>query len=102
VAEEPSPDGRETVKEMALTWPELQRAIPSIAAGAAYRIGEHCVSLRLGAGEMVILFESRPPRKLGCLRIPVAQLSLRGEGLSESDRQAFLRRFDRVLQRGGG
>lgn len=87
---------------MALTWAELQRAMPSIAAGADYIVGESGLRVAAGAGQVSITLESRPARKLGQLCIPVTHVSLCFSDMAESEQQLFLRRFERVLQRGGG
>ena len=58
--------------------------------------------LRLAAGDVRIRFEPLPPRRLAALTLPRARIELDMRGLPKEARDAFLSRFRRHFQRGGG
>ena len=43
-----------------------------------------------------------PPRQIALMRMPVLATHYRFDGVSEADRQAFMKFFDLYTQRGGG
>lgn len=87
------------VKEMALTRAEFLRLLPGAAGGAPVR--EEGGVFRVGDA-LEIALDPRPPRRLGLFEIPVMRVTLRFHGWTDEDAWAFVRRFDRAFQKGGG
>ncbi|WP_431862181.1 hypothetical protein [Azospirillum sp.] len=87
------------VKEMALTRAEFLRLLPGAAGEAPVREGDGV--FRVG-GAVEIALDPQPPRRLGLFTIPVMRVTLRFHGGTDEDAQAFVRRFDRAFQKGGG
>ena len=56
----------------------------------------------LGAGQLHLQWSKLPPRRIALLKLPRLQVGFRFEALDASVRQDFMKRFDLVLQRGGG
>jgi len=72
-------------------------------------LGEHpwtrdgsCVQAGIGLGSLQIDWQSAPPRRIALLRIPRLQVTFAFRGLDDSQRHAFMKRFDLYMQRGGG
>ncbi|PWC56631.1 hypothetical protein [Azospirillum sp. TSO22-1] len=87
------------VKEMALTRAEFLRLLPGAAGG----LPVHEDGGVVWVGDAVeIVAEPLPPRRLGLFEIPVMRVTLRFHGCGEEDAWAFVRRFDRAFQKGGG
>lgn len=87
------------VKEMALTRAEFLRLLPGAVDGAAWRDEGDVVHV----GETVaITLEPLPPRRLGLFAIPVMRVTLTFSGWTETEVRAFVQRFDRAFQKGGG
>lgn len=61
-------------------------------------------ALRVGFddGALALDWLPLPPREIALLRLPRLRVRFRFDGVSEQDRQTFMRSFDRHLQRGGG
>ena len=87
------------IKEMALTRAEFLRLLPGAAGGAPWRADGDAV--RVGDAVSIDL-EALPPRRLGPFEIPVMRVTLRFHGVDEDEARAFVRRFDRAFQKGGG
>lgn len=92
------------VWDMAVTRAEFLRSLPAAAHGMECRISE--------GGALVLLLE--PPRRveirlgpeerrrLGALSLPRTRVGLSLEGFADAEAAAFLERFARAYQRGGG
>lgn len=72
-------------------------------------IGEHpwlregaAVSVQIGSGALALSWRSGEPRVIALMRLPRLHVRFRFTGLEEGERQAFMRRFDLYMQRGGG
>jgi hypothetical protein len=87
---------------MALTPEQLLGVLPSLAGPNGFHIDGNTAVILHGGGRILISVESLPARVLGNLTIPVARVQIGFDGLPEVEQHAFCRRFDRVLQRGGG
>lgn len=63
---------------------------------------EHNAIITIGQGALHLHWEVLPPRALGLARFPHLMVNYRFEGVSEPEREAFMRYFDLYMQRGGG
>lgn len=87
------------VKEMALTRAEFLRLLPGAADGVAWRDEGGVVHV---GNAVEIALEPLPPRRLGLFEIPVMRVTLSFHGWTETEVRAFVQRFDRAFQKGGG
>jgi hypothetical protein len=89
-------------KLMGLTEGEF---LHSIAALEPSQVDAEALIARFdfSTGSVVVSFEALPMAVLGgVVRMPRARVKLAFQGLEQSERAAFLRRFDIRFQRGGG
>ena len=91
------------VKDMALTWRDFLRGLDSAMGGLAYERKDQVVSAVDGPRSLRISIRPLPPRILGGLmKIEHAEVTLSFTGYSPAEEEAFLARFGRAYQRGGG
>lgn len=97
-------------KIMSLDLAEFRRSLarlPDAAEASSAHEGDPTTErffLALDAGQVVLSVEVLPPQTLGTLvTLPRSRVLIDLTGLPDAeDRNAFLVRFDRVFQRGGG
>lgn len=93
-----------TVKDMALTRADLLRLLPGAVGALPWRA--EADTIRIGdegdASGVDLRIEPLPPRRLGPVEVPRLRVSFVFRGWDEAERRAFLARFDRAFQRGGG
>lgn len=91
------------VKDMALTPEIFLRDLPRAMAGLDYAVEGHRVAAAGEGRSLTIELKPLPPRVLGgLLSLERSEVTLSFEGWSEAEQAAFLERFDRAYQRGGG
>ena len=56
----------------------------------------------IGSGRLTLAWAVLPPRRIALIAMPRLAVSFRFDGVDEGLRQAFMKRFDLYLQRGGG
>ena len=89
-------------KLMSLTLREFQYTIAPLAGGPLAS-DRNDVQIALAGGTVVVAYDPRPSVRLGGLMdMPRAIVSLTFRGLSQPERDAFIKRFDFTFQRGGG
>lgn len=89
-------------KLMSLSLGEFQLTVARLTGAPVAGHATH-VSIPLGSGHVVIVYEPRPGVRFGgLLDLPRALVSLTFTGVLEAESQAFLKRFDFTFQRGGG
>lgn len=89
-------------REMGCTREDLLRLLPAATGHAPIRVEGDELVLSLGGGEVRIHLAERPPRRIALVSLPVLAVRFRFEGLGAAAQEAFLDRFDRYTQRGGG
>ena len=90
-------------KIMALDLAEFHRSLKMLAPGQAMPPDACQIAVDANGKHVDIAFEPLPPETLGgLLALPRARVTLAFEGHSAGERAAFLARFDRAFQRGGG
>jgi hypothetical protein len=92
----------DVVKEMGLTPQDFLRSL-EIGLGDSFRVDGQLVELGTPEDGVTIRFEPLEPRRLsGLIALPRARVTLSFRGYDEARQCAFLERFDRAFQRGGG
>lgn len=89
-------------KIMSLGPAEFERSL-HVLAPAAKLDTDRRVIIEHPPGQVELTFEHLPSQTLGgLLALPRARITLDFTGLAQSDADAFLQKFDRAFQRGGG
>ncbi len=89
-------------REMGCSRADLLRWLPDATARAPVRVEGDELVLAVGAGQVRLRAEERPPRRIALVTLPVLAVRLRFEGLDAAAREVFLARFDLYTRRGGG
>ena len=89
--------------EMGITHADFFRIFPRLLEGGTLRrtAGEVIVAWA-DARTLVVGLSAEHVRRIAGLRIPYVTLTLRFLGFSPLERRAFLTRFERAFQKGGG
>ncbi|MGH1418186.1 MAG: hypothetical protein ACRBCJ_04950 [Hyphomicrobiaceae bacterium] len=88
-------------KLMSLSRQEFQNSMGLFLDGVPPTTDD--VRVAVDGGEVSVVYTAQPGVVLGGLMaLPRAVVSLTFEGVSETERDAFLRKFDIAFQRGGG
>jgi hypothetical protein len=91
------------IKDMALTLEDFHRGLDSAMDGLDFEVNGGVVRAGDEAHSITIAYKSLPTRVLGgLLEVPRGEVAISFQGYSEDERTAFLQRFDRSYQRGGG
>ncbi|MCB1876042.1 MAG: hypothetical protein KDH88_08715 [Chromatiales bacterium] len=87
---------------MTISRAEFLRLLPCAAVG--YRLEENASGIRLVAedGAIVIRLATLDDLRIGSLSLPRMRIAIHFENIAAPSRTAFLQRFDRSFQRGGG
>lgn len=100
-----APDGT-VVKLMSITRQEFETSLGRLYGIPAPQVIPGRYAITDGAADFPPLFaefKELPTAVLGGLMaLPRAQVTLQMQALSDEERAAFLRRFDKTFQRGGG
>lgn len=87
---------------MALTPAVFLRDLPRAMGDLDYAVADGRVDAVSEGRRLTIGLEPLPPRVIGLLSLERSQVTLDFEGWAQAEREAFLERFDRAYQRGGG
>lgn len=88
---------------MGLTRADFFRLLPEVlGGGTGAAVAGNKATIVQGCGTILIELGERESRRLGALKIPILYVSFLFIGHSPADAEAFMIRFDRVFQRGGG
>lgn len=90
------------VKDMALTRADLMRLLPGAAGPLPWTAEGGRVRIGTAEAGVDLLVEPLPPRSFGPVAIPRLKVAFAFRGWDEAEQRAFLARFDRAFQRGGG
>lgn len=90
------------VKDMAATWDDFARLLPVALDGWPYRLEGSEILVGSPDRGATITVEPLPPRRFGPVEIARSRVVLAFRGLTDAERDSFLRQFDRAFQRGGG
>ena len=88
--------------DMSISREDFLRLLPAAVGQAAFEELDGQFSGREGPRSWTLRLWPLAPRRLGSVVLPRHQVELRLEGYSEAEATAFLARFQRGFQRGGG
>jgi hypothetical protein len=89
-------------REMGCTEAELLRWLPGATNGHALTLLPRSAEIAVDGGRLELAWRELPPRQIALMRMPRLAIAFHFEGVSEAQRQAFMRYFDLYTQRGGG
>jgi len=87
---------------MGLTRAEFLRTLPTALEGRSWQNDGETVVVLDRDQRLEIALTEQPDRTLGSLRLPVLAVRLRFTGFTVPQVEAFMTRFERSYQRGGG
>jgi hypothetical protein len=89
-------------RELGLTHAEFFRFLPPAISPHRFTVEENTV--RIADGDRTVTIELGPQqrRSIASLRLPYLEASFTFLGFSAEERAAFMARFERYFQRGGG
>lgn len=89
-------------REQGITEADWLQLLPRAAQGHALTLGEGRAEIAVGSGALHLSWTVMPLRQIALIRLPRLAVHYRFEGLGDAERQAFMKRFDLAIQRGGG
>ena len=89
-------------REMGITRKDFFRLIPIALQTLPYRIDDRQISVSLPQGTLLIRLGAERQRKLASLTLPVIHVCFDFTNIDAEASEAFLVRFSRIYQRGGG
>lgn len=90
-------------KIMSLDLGEFHRSLKTLAPGVPLEDGQTDIVITAESAQIRIVYEPLETATLGgLLALPRARVKLHLGELDEAQRRAFLARFDKAFQRGGG
>lgn len=94
-------------RDMSCTESQWLGWLPAAIGHHAWQRQASCVCVNFakpqgGVGTLSLSWRPLPPRVHGLVRLPRLGVTFEFNGMPESERQAFMRRFDLYMQRGGG
>jgi len=87
---------------MGCTEQEWLQSLPAAVSPAPLRLGDGEATVTLGEGRLLLRWKALPQRMIAAFRLPRLQIGLTFDGVEAAAREAFMRRFDLYMQRGGG
>ena len=89
-------------KDMQLTPAEFAKRVPNALKGYAWETTSTGYRAVDGSCTLEIDVEEQEPRRIALLTLPRCSVTLRFDGFSDEEQAAFLARFERIYQKGGG
>lgn len=91
-------------REQGCTDAEWRRMLPGAVDGhaLAFDADGRGATVTLGGGALRLDWTVMPPRAIALIRMPRLAVRYRFDAVDEAVRQAFMKRFDLHIQRGGG
>lgn len=89
-------------RDMGCTEHEWLGWLPAALGDVGWQRQDKRVQAQLEEGSLVIDWLVMAPRSIALMRIPRLQVRFRFEGVSDTARHRFMKRFDLYMQRGGG
>lgn len=87
---------------MSISRAEFERSLPDAVGNVPYTPHGSSFSYAVGGRSWRIELEALPERVIALLRLPRHRVSFRLEGFDARERAAWIARFQRHFQRGGG
>lgn len=89
-------------REMACTEADWLRLLPDAIGEHHWKHQGQTVGVRIGDGALGLKWQVAEPRAIALVRMPRLLVSFRFGGVDDDTRNAFMKRFDLFMQRGGG
>lgn len=89
-------------RDMAGTAAEWVARLPRACEPHAVAVRADAAVVDFSTGRLLLTWSPLPERVIALLRMPRLWVRFQFEGLSDADRQVFMKRFDLTIQRGGG
>jgi hypothetical protein len=89
-------------RDMACTEADWLRWLPDALGTHHWKRQEQTVGVRIGDGALGLKWHVAEPRVIGLVVMPRLVVSFRFGGVDDAVRNAFMKRFDLYMQRGGG
>lgn len=89
-------------KQMGITHAEFLRLLPRALGTDDFRVSANSIEAVLSTGNVRIELGPEGERRIALMRMPMTSVKITLDRISEPDVDAFLARFDRAYQRGGG
>ncbi len=89
-------------REMGLSHAEFFRSLPAVVRGRDWRVDGAIVTIQEPEGPVVIRLSPQGERRIALIRLPVTQVTFEFPEHDSAAAAAFMRRFERHYQRGGG
>jgi hypothetical protein len=90
-------------KQMGITHHEFVRLLPQAVGSHHFHVHGNKVDVENELGHHIhIELGDEDVRQIALMRIPTTPVTLTFVGYDEDERTAFMQRFDRAYQRGGG
>ena len=89
-------------REMGISHRDFYRIFPAVIRGRPFERTSDGVLFEEPGRRLRVLLSAESQRRLGMLRIPITIVQLQFEGFPQADVDAFMLRFERHFQRGGG
>lgn len=89
-------------REMACTEAEWLAWLPAAIGDHAWQREGSAARVQIGRGALALRWQPGEPRVIALMRLPCLRVRFAFAGLDEAERQAFMKRFDLYMQRGGG
>lgn len=94
--------GKVIQRQMALDHREFLRSLRPLLQGCEWRQRGDRVHIHTADGEVVVTLQPTTVQPLGALRLPRTRVELDLRALDDESAAAFMARFERAFQRGGG
>lgn len=95
-------DPKAFVWEMSISRGEFERSLPEAVGNVAYAVQGNAFWHQACGRSWRIELEPLPDRVIARLRLPCHRASFRLDGYDDAERAAWVERFRRYFQRGGG
>jgi hypothetical protein len=89
-------------REMGLSHAEFLRTLPRALEGSPYQRDGNNIVIREPRRQLIIQLAPEGKRQIALLQLPVTQVTFTFSGYTAADIDAFMQRFARYFQRGGG
>lgn len=90
------------VHEMTISHTEFFRTLPAAMGTIPFSVAGNEISADWSGGNLKITLSEEGRRNFGPIPLPVTHVEIRFDGFGDSERLAFLKRFDSYYRRGGG
>lgn len=89
-------------REMGLSHAEFWRTLPRALEGRPYQRDGNTIAIRDCQRQLTIHLGPEGKRRIALLQLPVTRVTFAFSGYTAADMDAFMQRFSRYFQRGGG